>query len=53
MHLQITYQLLMARFCEEGDIEGATKVLQHMKNENMSINETVFNSLVKGHMKNG
>lgn len=50
---RVTYQRLIARYCQEGDIEGATTILQHMKDKQLPINEHAFNSLVEGHAKAG
>lgn len=49
---RITYQRLIARFCEDGDIEGATQVLEHMKSASLPINDHVFNSFITGHLRN-
>lgn len=46
---RVTYQRLIARFCQDGDIDGASTILQHMKEKQMPINEYVFNALVLGH----
>ena len=43
--------MLIAAYCEQGDLEGAKKILEHMKSQDIAINETVFHSLIKGHMK--
>ena len=48
-----TYQCLISRHCQEGDIEGASKVLQLMKNQGIKINENMFNSLILGHREAG
>ena len=45
---RVTYQHLIARFCNMGDIAGATTILEFMKQKDMSINESVFNSLITG-----
>ena len=39
------------RFCLLGDIEGATRILEHMKEHGLGINEHVFNALVVGHAR--
>ena len=49
---RITYQRLIARFCNKGDISGATKILQFMKDKQMAINEPIFNSLMVCHFEN-
>ena len=48
-----TYQCLISRNCQDGDIEGASKVLQLMKNQGIKINEDMFNSLILGHGEAG
>ncbi|EEC08889.1 pentatricopeptide repeat-containing protein, putative, partial [Ixodes scapularis] len=48
---RVTYQRLIHRFCQEGDISGASKILEHMKSQDLPINEKVFNSLVMGHAR--
>ncbi|KAM7285842.1 leucine-rich PPR motif-containing protein, mitochondrial [Ixodes scapularis] len=48
---KVTYQRLIHRFCQEGDISGASKILEHMKSQDLPINEKVFNSLVMGHAR--
>lgn len=50
---RVTYQRLIAAFCNEGDIEGASKILGFMKNKDLPITEAVFNTLVTGHAKSG
>ena len=39
-------------YCLEGNITGATTILEHMKEEEMAINENVFHSLLMGHCIN-
>ena len=48
-----TYQCLISRNCQDGDIEGASKVLKLMKNQGIKINENMFNSLILGHGEAG
>ncbi|XP_075060245.1 leucine-rich PPR motif-containing protein, mitochondrial [Mixophyes fleayi] len=50
---QSTYEELIAAYCSEGDIEGASKILGFMKSKNLPITEQVFNSLIKGHARSG
>ncbi|XP_053918868.1 leucine-rich PPR motif-containing protein, mitochondrial [Cuculus canorus] len=50
---RVTYQRLIAAYCNEGDIEGASKILGFMKNKDLPITEAVFSSLVKGHARSG
>ncbi|XP_064172695.1 leucine-rich PPR motif-containing protein, mitochondrial [Anguilla rostrata] len=50
---RVTYQRLIAAFCQEGDIEGASKILGFMKSKDLPITEAVFNSLIAGHARAG
>lgn len=50
---RVTYQRLILRYCQLGDIEGATKVLEFMKLKGFPVNEAVFNSLILGYGKAG
>ncbi|XP_075723303.1 leucine-rich PPR motif-containing protein, mitochondrial isoform X2 [Rhipicephalus microplus] len=50
---RVTFQRLIHRYCQQGDIAGASKILEHMKSQDMAINERVFNSLVLGHCRAG
>jgi len=46
---RVTYQHLIGLYCMEGNIGGATTVLEQMKEEDMAINESVFHALLMGH----
>lgn len=46
---RVTYQRLITRYCQTGDIEGATRILEYMREKEMPVNEIVFNALVLGH----
>lgn len=46
---RVTYQRLILQYCLKGDIEGATNILEHMKQQQLPVNETVFNALIIGH----
>ncbi|XP_071962167.1 leucine-rich PPR motif-containing protein, mitochondrial-like [Antedon mediterranea] len=50
---RVTYQRLIAAYCQMGDIEGATKILEFMKSKDLPVTEGVFNSLIEGHAKVG
>ncbi|XP_030626301.1 leucine-rich PPR motif-containing protein, mitochondrial [Chanos chanos] len=50
---RVTYQRLIAAYCQDGDIEGASKILGFMKSKDLPITEAVFNSLVTGHSRAG
>lgn len=45
----VTYQRLISRYCQEGDIDGASQILDHMRDKQFTITEGVFNALVMGH----
>ena len=46
---RVTYQRLISRYCQQGDIDGATRILEFMRAKNLPVNESVFNSLILGH----
>lgn len=46
---RVTYQKMIAAYCQQGDIAGATKILEIMKNKDLPLCENVFNSLIMGH----
>lgn len=46
---RVTYQRLIARYCQQGDIDGATRILEFMREKEMPVNENVFNALILGH----
>jgi len=48
-----TFQCLISRHCQQGDIDGASKILQRMKLQGLKINENIFNSLIIGHGEAG
>jgi leucine-rich PPR motif-containing protein len=50
---RVTFQYFVARYCHIGDMAGATAILEHMKKNDMAINEAVFHSLILGHCKSG
>ncbi|XP_021568044.1 leucine-rich PPR motif-containing protein, mitochondrial [Carlito syrichta] len=50
---RVTYQRLIAAFCNVGDIEGASKILEFMKTKDLPITEAVFSALVTGHARAG
>ncbi|KAM6956562.1 leucine-rich PPR motif-containing protein, mitochondrial [Aplochiton taeniatus] len=50
---RVTFQRLIAAYCHEGDIEGASTILGFMKSKDLPITEAVFNSLVTGHSRAG
>lgn len=50
---RVTYQRLIAAYCNIGDIEGASKILEFMKTKDLPVTEAVFSALVTGHAKAG
>lgn len=48
---RVTYQRLIHAYCQEGDVAGASKILEYMKTKELPINEKVFNALVMGHAR--
>lgn len=50
---RVTYQRLIARYCQIGDIEGATRILEFMREKLLPVNENVFNALINGHSQAG
>jgi leucine-rich PPR motif-containing protein len=46
---RVTFQRLISAYCQQGDIEGATRILEFMKEKQMPVNENVFNALIVGH----
>lgn len=46
---RVTYQRLMWRYCQSGDVEGATRVLEKMRELSLPVSEPVLNALVMGH----
>lgn len=46
---RVTYQRLITRYCQDGDIEGATRILEFMREKSLPVNENVFNALIMGH----
>uniref|UniRef100_A0A672JS65 Pentacotripeptide-repeat region of PRORP domain-containing protein n=1 Tax=Salarias fasciatus TaxID=181472 RepID=A0A672JS65_SALFA len=50
---RVTYQRLIAAYCQSGDIEGASTILGFMKSKDLPITEAVFSSLVTGHARAG
>ncbi|KAG4071985.1 hypothetical protein HA402_016225 [Bradysia odoriphaga] len=50
---RVTYQRLISRYCQEGDMDGATKILEFMREIQLPINENVFSSLIMGHSEAG
>lgn len=43
----------MWRYCQEGDVDGATKVLEKMRELSMPVSEPVLNALIMGHAFHG
>lgn len=45
---RVTIQRLITRYGQMANIEGATKLLDFMKEKNMPVNEYVYNALALG-----
>lgn len=50
---RVTFQHLITSYCQNGDIAGASRILEFMRDKQLPINKIVFNSLVMGHSQNG
>lgn len=48
---RITYQRLIHQYCLQGDVDGATNLLEKMKELNLELTETIFSSLIVGYGK--
>lgn len=46
---RVTYQRLIRRYCQQGDLDGATQILKFMQEKTLPVNEHVFNALIVGH----
>lgn len=46
---KVTYQRLVAAYCQKGDLNGATKILDIMKHKEIPIDAIVFNAIIMGH----
>ena len=45
---QGTLEGLISCYCTEGDIEGATRILDHMKSLNVAVEEKIYAALITG-----
>uniref|UniRef100_A0A8C4R7C4 PROP1-like PPR domain-containing protein n=1 Tax=Eptatretus burgeri TaxID=7764 RepID=A0A8C4R7C4_EPTBU len=50
---RVTYQRLLARYCNEGNMDGTSTVLEFMKAQDMPLTEHVFSALIIGHTRAG
>ena len=50
---RVTFQRLIDQYCNKGDIAGATKILEHMNEQQLPLNENIFASLIRGHSMAG
>ena len=48
---KVTYQRLLKAYCLQGNIAGASDILEKMKDEKLGLNEEIFNSLIDGHFQ--
>lgn len=46
---RVTYQRLIRRYCQQGDLDGAMQILKFMREKALPVNEHVFNALIVGH----
>ena len=50
---RVTYQRIIHHFCSTGGMAAAAKLLLMIKERNVPLTETIFNSLLMGHIKAG
>ncbi|GFR04755.1 leucine-rich PPR motif-containing protein, mitochondrial [Trichonephila clavata] len=48
---KVTYMLLIQKYCDDGNLSGASEILHCLKEKGFPLNENVFNLLIKGHIK--
>lgn len=48
---RVTYQRLISKYCHSGNITGATRILEVMREKETPVNENIFNSLILGHSR--
>lgn len=46
---RVTYQRLIRQHCKVGDMDGATRVLEYMRDKELPITVSIFNALILGH----
>lgn len=46
---RVTYSRLIMKYCQKGDIDGATSILEYMRKKDIPINVNIFNALIFGH----
>jgi len=49
---RVTFQHLITGYCQNGDIAGASRILEYMRDKGLPINKMVFNALIMGHSQN-
>lgn len=49
---RVTFQHLISSYCQNGDIGGASRILEFMRDKQLPINKMVFNALILGHSQN-
>lgn len=49
----VTYQRFMLYYCQKGDVEKASHVLETMRAKNLPLNAAVLDALVLGHIRQG
>ncbi|GFT70491.1 leucine-rich PPR motif-containing protein, mitochondrial [Nephila pilipes] len=48
---KVTYMLFLQKYCNQGNLNGASEILQCLKENKFPVNESVFNLLINGHIK--
>lgn len=46
---RMTYQYLITRYCQQGDIDKAFQILKMIREKDALINIGIFNALIMGH----
>ncbi|XP_058808369.1 leucine-rich PPR motif-containing protein, mitochondrial-like [Phymastichus coffea] len=49
---RVTYQKLVAQYCNEGQVIEASQILNHVKSEGIHVNEDMLSSLIYGNFVN-
>jgi len=49
---RVTYQFLVERYCQMGDVDGATRIMKFMEEKEVPLTQGVMNLLIMGHARN-
>lgn len=49
---RVTYQKLIAQYCNEGQVSEASEMFDHAKSEGISVTEDMLSSMIYGHFVN-